>query len=150
LVCTPGATLACLSEKLLFIELTSSAMEDNRLVTGGLSICEQNSRIVLTSRKSSSEYSLVTGDSGKTYNLVSEECIETCETAKLVSGVEMGIAKRATEGRTISNNEDDEEREEKGDRMTSEIAISMMNKGSRNIYPDDDVTCVTCGMSNSN
>jgi hypothetical protein len=139
-----GAALACLSEKLLFIELTSTAMEDNRLVNGGLSVCEQNSRIVLTSRRSSFEYSLVTGDSGKVYHLVSEECIETCSTAKLVSGVEMGRAKRATKGgQAVTNNEDDDD-DGKTDRMTSEI-LGMMNKGSRNMFPDDDVTCVTCG-----
>jgi hypothetical protein len=139
--------LATLSEKLLFIELTSTAMEDNRLVTGGLSICEQNSRIIITSRKSSFEFSLVTGDSGKVYDLVSEECIETCATAKLVSGVEMGMAKRGNEGRSAvaDDNGDDDDDEDKDDRKTSEIAISLMNKGSRNIYPDDDTTCVTCG-----
>lgn len=140
-----GGMLVCLSEKLLFIELTSTAMEDNRLVTGGLSVCEQNSRIVVTSRKSAFEYSLVNGDSGKVYNLVSEECIETCSTAKMVLGVEMGMAKRATEIKHVVNANEDDEDDDKGDRMTSQVAMSMMNKGSRNIYPDDDVTCVSCG-----
>ena len=137
--------MACLSEKLLFIELTSTAMEDNRLVPGGLSVCEQNSRIVLTSRKASFEYSLANGVAGKVYNLVSEECIETCVTAKLVSGVEMGHAKRVAEGRNAVSNEEEEEEEEKGERKTSEIASGVMGRGSRHIYPDDDITCVACG-----
>lgn len=123
-------------------------MEDNRIVTGGLSICEQNSRIVTTSRKNSFEFSLLNGDSGKVYSLVSEECIETCPTAKLVSGVELGIAKRATDGRntnTVTNTENEVGDDNDGDRKNREIAISMANNGSRNMYPDDDVTCVTCG-----
>ena len=142
-----GAVLACLSEKLLFMELVSTAMEDNRLVTGGLSICEQNSRIMTTSRKNAFEYSLVTGDSGKVYSLVSEECIETCATAKLVSGVELGIAKRATDSRPAVASADSDvlEEDEESDRKKREIAISVMNKGSRNMYLDDDITCVTCG-----
>jgi len=139
-----GAVLATLSEKLLFIELTSTAMEDNRLVTGGLSVCEQNSRIVVTARKSSFEFSLLTGESGKVYNLVSDECIETCATAKMVTGVEMGIEKRVLEGgEAVSSNVDDED-VDRADRMSSQIALSLMSKGSRNIYPDDDVTCITC------
>lgn len=136
-ISTTGAVLACLSEKLLFIELTSTAMEDNRLVTGGLSICEQNSRIVVTSRKNAFEFSLANGDPGKVYTLISEDCIETCTTAKFVSGVEL---KRAT------NSDTGDDDEAKGDRRTSDIAISVMNKGSRNMYPEDDLTCVTCGM----
>ena len=139
-----GAVLACLSEKLLFMELVSADMEDNRLVTGGLSICEQNSRIMTTSRKNAFEYSLVTGDSGKVYSLVSEECIETCATAKLVSGVELGIA---TDSRPAVASADSDvlEEDEESDRKKREIAISVMNKGSRNMYLDDDITCVTCG-----
>jgi hypothetical protein len=140
--------LAALSEKLLFIELTSSAMEDNRIINGGLCVCEQNSRIVLSSRKSSFEYSLATGDSGKVYSLVSEECIETCDTAKMVSGVELGMEKRAGEGRgTVArSNEAHEDEEGRAEGVASDVTLSLLrNKGSRNIYPGDDVTCVTCG-----
>ena len=139
-----GAVLACLSEKLLFMELTTTAMEDNRIVHGGLSVCEQNSRIVITSRKTSFEYSLINGESGKVYSLISEECIETCPTAKLVSGVQMGIAKRATERiyNLADNDIDDDDR--KNERKTQEIILSKMTQGSKHIFPEDDITCVTC------
>jgi hypothetical protein len=102
--------------------------------------------MVVTSRKASFEFSLLTGDAGKVYSLVSEECIETCATAKMVTGVEMGMEKRALEGKpaAVSNIVDDDDTD-RGDRTSSQIALSLMSKGSRNIYPDDDVTCVACG-----
>ncbi len=119
-------------------DLLGGGLEDSRCVSGGLIVSEQIGKLYIIGRKLAFESSLKSGVIGKVYDVISEERIDSCPTARVTSRIAAGI-KKVVNPLTMNEEDVDEEL------LAHQSLLISETENPKEIYVDDDITAATSG-----
>lgn len=139
-----GKLLAILADRIHYFEMANGAfLEDNRIVSGGITLCISSRKLWVISRKFASEVYLSSDRREGCFQVFTEDRIDSCLTAKLVESAVI-----AAQAIALSSNEKMEfasKGETNSAQQTHSLAQDALKKTSKCVFSDDDVTAVAGG-----